>query len=220
MLIWRCFKWGYELDTFVWFRDHFDLVRDRQPNTPGHVHIDFIERQEIYILSVNEVQWNCLTFSSWIKFWKWVFPHVQIRQCKNVSGKCSDCALINNGRLVAQSQEVAKAFRRLHLLLKAGNFMLERLAYHDRRDKSRTDKTILSLIIDTLDNNHCSVPYLGATFTMSNPIHQGILGCFNHDVHDFIIYRTIGIHIELLKYKLHSLKWSHFQFLYYTIDQA
>ena len=39
---------GYELDTFVWFRDHFDLVRERQPNTPGRVHIDFIERQEMY----------------------------------------------------------------------------------------------------------------------------------------------------------------------------
>jgi hypothetical protein len=89
-----------EIETFVWFRDHFDLVGDpTMPNTENQIRIDKIEKQDIYILYVNEVKQNCLTYSSWNKFWKTkVCPHVRIRKWKNVTpGKCADCALINKG---------------------------------------------------------------------------------------------------------------------------
>ena len=195
----------HEMETFIWFRDHFDLVGDPMPNTPGLVHIDKIEKQEIYCMYVNEVRRDCLTFSSWNKFWKRVFPNVKIRQWKNVTGKCEACAQINNGRLLAHSQEESKAFRRLHLLHKAGNFMLERLSYHERRREARNDPSILSLIIDTMDNNHCSVPYLGVNDSMSDPIHQGILGAFAHNSSDFTIYRTTGTWYPLAKYRFSLL---------------
>jgi hypothetical protein len=182
----------HEIETFIWFRDHFDLIGDPMPNTDGQIHIDKIEKQEIYILYVNEVARDCLTFSSWLKFWNKVFPNVSIRQWKNVTGKCEHCGLINNGRLLAQSQEEVKAFRKLHLLHKAGNFMLERLAYHERRREAKTDDTILSIIIDTMDNNHCAVPYLGVNDSFNNPIKQGILGCYSHGSNSFVIYRTVG----------------------------
>ena len=181
-----------EIETFVWFRDHFDLVGDPMPNTSDQVHIDKIEKQEIYVLYVNEVKRNCLTYTSWNKFWKKVFPNVHIRRWKNVSGKCDDCALINNGRLVSQSKEETKAFKRLHLLHKGGNFMLERLAYQDRRNKSKSDPSILSIIIDTMDNQHCAVPYLGTEASIGKAINQGILGCYSHGSNQLTIYRTTG----------------------------
>jgi hypothetical protein len=188
----------HEFDTFMWFKDHFDLVGDPMPNTEDKVHIDKIEKQEIYVMYVNEVKRNCLTFSSWNKFWKKVFPNVTIKQWKNVSGKCEDCALINNGRLTAHSQAEAKAFRNLRLLPKAGNFMLERLAYQHRRREAKLDPTILSIIIDTTDNNHCAVPYLGSNDSMGHPLHQGILGCFARNSEFFLIYiEQQVVHLEL-----------------------
>ncbi len=187
----------HEIETFIWFRDHFDLIGDSMPNTDGEIHIDKIEKQDIYILYVNEVGKGCLTYSSWLKFWKKVFPHVKVRQWKNVSGKCEHCGIINNGRLVAQSEEEVKAFRKLHLLHKAGNFMLERLAYHMRRQESLNDSTILSLILDTMDNTHCCVPYLGSGDSFDSPIKQGILGCYAHGQNTFTIYRTTGTSILL-----------------------
>jgi hypothetical protein len=187
----------HEIETFIWFRDHFDLIGDSMPNTDGEIHIDKIEKQDIYIMYVNEVAKDCLTYSSWLKFWKKVFPNVKIRQWKNVSGKCEHCGIINNGRLVAQSEEEVKAFRRLHLLHKAGNFMLERLGYHTRRQEALKDSTILSIIIDTMDNNHCCVPYLGSGDSFDSPIKQGILGCYAHGQNAFTIYRTTGITMYL-----------------------
>jgi len=181
-----------EIETFVWFRDHFDLVGDPMPNTADQIHIDKIEKQEIYILYVNETKKNCLTYTSWNKFWKKVFPNVHIRRWKNVSGKCADCALINNGRLISQSKEETKAFKRLHLLHKGGNFMLERLAYQDRRNKAKSDPSILSIIIDTMDNQHCAVPYLGTEDSIGKAINQGILGCYSHGSNQLTIYRTTG----------------------------
>jgi hypothetical protein len=184
-----------QLHTFLWFRDHFELSGDSQPNG-SQVHLDKIEKADLYVMYVQEVQESCLTYSSWCKFWKNVFPEVTIRKWKNVSGKCEDCALINNGRLVAKSKEEIKAFRKLHILHKSGNFMLERLAYRTRREKAKGDKTnILSIIIDTMDNSHCYVPYFASNDQLTSPLHQGILGCLNHGDNKFTVYRTTGNYI-------------------------
>ena len=196
----------HEFDTFFWFRDHFELIGDPMPNTAGEVHIDKVEKQEIYCLYVNEVRHNCLTFPAWCKFWKRCFSNVKIRKWKNVSGKCDDCAAINNGRLSAQSLDEAKAFRKLHLLHKSGLFMQERYSYHRRRSEARANpESILSVIIDTMDNNHCSIPYLGVNDTFGSPIHQGILGCFAHNTGNFNIYRTTGAIIIFLMFLSESL---------------
>ena len=181
-----------QLSTYLWFRDHFELAGDPQPNGP-QVHLDKIELSDLYVIYVQEIQENCLTYSSWCKFWKKVFPEVTVRKWKNVSGKCEACALINNGRLVAKSQEEIRAFRRLHLLHKSGNFMLERLRYRTRRERAKGDKkNIMSNIIDTMDNNHCYVQYFAHTDQLSSPLHQGILGCLNHGDNQFTVYRTTG----------------------------
>lgn len=180
-----------QMDTFLWFRDHFETAGDPQPNG-SQVHLDKIEKSDLYVLYVQEVQENCLTFSSWCKFWKNVFPEVTIRKWKNVSGKCEDCAMINNGRLVARSREEMLAFRRLHLLHKSGNFMLERLGYRERRNEAKKDKTVLSIIVDTMDNTHCYVPYFAGNDQLTAPLHQGILGCLEHGSSKLTVYRTTG----------------------------
>ena len=182
-----------EMHTFLWFRDHFDLAGDPQPNLQ-QVHLDKIEKSEIYEVYVNEVgKTEALTFSSWRKFWDKVFPEVVIRQWKSVSGKCEHCASINAGRRTAKSPAEIAAFRKLHILHKSGHFMIERLTYHKRRAEAETDETILSAIIDIMDNNHCQCPYEANKNSFSNAIHQGICGFLRHGTEKgFTIYRTTG----------------------------
>jgi hypothetical protein len=182
-----------EMQTFLWFRDHFDLAGDPQPNIQ-QVHLDKVEKSEIYEVYVNEIgRSEALTFSSWRKFWDRVFPEVVIRQWKSVSGKCEHCASINAGRRSARSQAEIAAFRKLHILHKAGHFMLERLTYHNRRTEAEKDETIFSGIIDIMDNNHCQCPYEANKNNFSNSIHQGICGFLRHGIaKGFTIYRTTG----------------------------
>jgi hypothetical protein len=182
-----------EMETFLWFRDHMDLSGDPQPNLQ-QIHLDKIEKTEMYEIYVNEVgRSQALCFSSWRTFWDKVFPEVVIRQWKSVSGKCEHCASINAGRRAAKSAMEIAAFRKLHILHKSGHFMLERLSYHKRRAESENDDTIFSGIIDIMDNNHCQCPYEANKNSFSNAIHQGICGFLRHGQEKgFTIYRTTG----------------------------
>ena len=183
-----------EMETFLWFRDYFDLVGDPQPNLQ-QVHLDKTEKTEIYEIYVNEVgRENALSFSSWRKFWDKVFPDYTIREWKSVSGKCEHCAAINAGRRQqGNSAAVIAAFRKLHILHKTGHFMPERLSYHTRRKEAAEDDTIFSGIIDIMDNNHCQCPYEANKNNFSCAINQGICGFLRHGCDKGLtIYRTTG----------------------------
>ena len=195
--------------TYLWFSNHFDLVGEREPNGPGGpetVQIDKVEKKDLYAIYCQEVSEDArLNFSQWASFWKTTFPNVTMRKWKNVSGKCNHCALINNGRLTANCRAKVVAFRQLHLMHKAGFYMPERRIYHSTREKARNDPTMLSIIVDTMDNSHCSIPYLGPSATFSSPIHQGILGCLEHGTNTFTIYRTTGMTIAAPDYYIQQI---------------
>ena len=183
-----------QLETFLWFREHFELAGDPQPNLE-QVHLDLIEKTEIYQLYVNEVgKANALTFSSWRKFWADVFPEVTIREWKAVTGKCRHCGYINAGRRIAKSPAEIAAFRKLHILHKSGLFMTERLTYHVRRAEAEIDSTIFSGIIDVMDNAHCQCPYEANQNSFPRAINQLICGFLQHAKEKtFTIYRGTGI---------------------------
>ena len=182
-----------QMETFLWFRDHFELVGDPQPNIQ-QVHLDLIEKTEIYQMYVNEIgKANALSFSSWRKFWAEVFPEVTIREWKNVTGKCRNCGYINGGRRTAKSPAEIAAFRKLHILHKSGLFMMERLTYHLRRAEAEIDDTVFSGIIDVMDNTHCQCPYEANQNTFPNAINQLICGFLQHSKEkQFTIYRGTG----------------------------
>lgn len=182
-----------QCETFLWFKDHFNLVGDFQPNSE-QVHLDLIEKTEIYDMYVNEIgSENALCYSSWRKFWSEIFPEVTIRQWKNVTGKCKHCGYINAGRRTAKSSEEIAAFRKLHILHKSGLFMMERLSYHKRRAEAEADDTIFSGIIDVMDNNHCQCPYEANQHTFPKAIHQLICGFLQHGKEKtFTVYRGTG----------------------------
>jgi hypothetical protein len=51
--------------------------------------------------------------------------------------------------------------------------------------------TVMSIIIDGMDQNHCRIPYLGSQNQFGSPISQGITGIKEHGI-GFFIYRTVG----------------------------
>lgn len=182
-----------QCETFLWFKDHFDLTGDFQPNSE-QVHLDHIEKTEIYDMYVNEIgSENALCYSSWRKFWSEIFPEVNIRAWKNVTGKCKHCGYINAGRRTAKSPEEIAAFRKLHILHKSGLFMMERLSYHQRRAEAEADDTVFSGIIDIMDNNHCQCPYEANQHSFPQAIHQLICGFLQHGKKKKItVYRGTG----------------------------
>ena len=170
------------------------MVGDPQPNIQ-QVHIDNVKKVELYETYVNEIgKATALTYSSWRQFWTDIFPEVHIRQWKNVSGKCTHCGYINSGRRKASSPAEIAAFRKLHILHKAGNFMLERLSYHTRRREAECDDTIFSGILDIMDNSHCQCPYEANHNTFDKAINQGICGFLQHrgEKNKLTIYRNTG----------------------------
>jgi hypothetical protein len=108
-------------------------------------------------------------------------------------GKCEACSYINNGRRKAKSPDEIAAFKKLHILHKGGYFMQERRSYHERRKEAMNDDTVLSGIVDIMDNSHCLCPYEANQNNFPNAIHQGICGFLNHSKDkQFTIYRTTG----------------------------
>jgi hypothetical protein len=51
-------------------------------------------------------------------------------------------------------------------------------------------KTVMSIIIDGMDQGHCKVPYLGSADTFGDPLHQSIIGVKEHG-QGFTIFRTV-----------------------------
>ena len=41
-------------------------------------------------------------------------------------------------------------------------------------------KTVMSIIIDGMDQGHCKVPYLGSADSFGEPLHQSIIGVKEH----------------------------------------
>ena len=84
-----------QLETFLWFRDHFDLIGDPQPNLQ-QVHLDKCEKSEIYEIYCNEIgkindekdayasytsevgKSIALTVSSWASFGPKFSPKLQL----------------------------------------------------------------------------------------------------------------------------------------------
>ena len=51
-------------------------------------------------------------------------------------------------------------------------------------------KTVMSIIIDGMDQGHCRVPYLCSADSFGEPLHQSIIGVKEHG-QGFTIFRTV-----------------------------
>ena len=96
---------------------------------------------------------------------------------------CDTCYEIDTLRRSSPDLETQEQLKRAHHLHRGGLFNLERLRYKARcaeaiASNNLLHPTIMSLILDGMDQNHCRVPYLGGLNRFSDPVTQHITGLF------------------------------------------
>ena len=123
-------------------------------------------------------------------FFKTVFPYVQIRKKKSVTGKCQICAILSQLRLSCKSGLEIEAVSRLHALHKLG-FMGERRAYYERRSLGFELPTkFMSLITDGMAQMHCILPWTKG-LSQNVDLCQHLQGTYVHGK-GIYIYRTFN----------------------------
>jgi hypothetical protein len=99
-------------------------------------------------------------------------------------GKCDTCYEIDTGRRTSRSLNVQLELQKAHLLHRGGMFNLERAKYKERcleaLMQDLRNPTIMSIIIDGMDNNKCRCPHLGRQSSFRKPLPQHIVGVKEH----------------------------------------
>lgn len=110
-----------------------------------------------------------------LSLWRVLFPHCQIRKYCQIMGKCVTCADIDYLKQNADDPEVRKRAADLHAMHRGGNFMRERATYQRRKRYAMEHRdTVLSIIIDKMDQDHCKVPSKGTQYELSHPLKIGM----------------------------------------------
>lgn len=82
------------LHAYGWMDWYFNLVGDKMPNKDqiqletqfmSDVHEEYVEHQKLS--KSPQVSNNIMCYESFYRLWKAIFPHVRIREYKNVCGK-------------------------------------------------------------------------------------------------------------------------------------
>ena len=99
----------------------------------------------------------------------------------DTTGTCDTCYEIDTLRRSSPDSETQEQLKRAHHLHRGGLFNLERLRYKARcaeaiASNNLLHPTVMSIIIDGMDQNHCRIPYLGGQNRFKDPISQHITG--------------------------------------------
>jgi len=190
---------GYKLDTlqiaamcipntsasltcFAWMQDHFDLVAENEPNQIAMT-LDPIPYEEIYdeyLLDMGPVHEATVSMKTFRSIWNACFPHVHVREWIALSGHCSTCAALSEGRKTHKSREDRAQLRMLHELHRSG-YMNERLHYYTRRGQALSSPSkYLSLITDGMMQQHCLLPWYGNVNQFGENLPQHLQGVLAH----------------------------------------
>jgi hypothetical protein len=180
-------------DCYVWMLNYFTLMGDCQPNRDNEVHLEPIEKKEIFKEYVEYSGSNDIvcyaSFTNFNNIWINCFPNVSIRQFKVVSGKCRTCSNLSDARKKASDLVTREYVKRLHLFHRSA-YMGERLQYATRRNKAISNgQNYLSMISDGMAQGHCELPYLQNMNTFSKKLGQHLQGVLLHG-RGMLVFRT------------------------------
>ena len=183
---------------YSWLDNHFKLSGDFQPNT-GEIHLDPVEKKEVYEEYVNEATLCDLqpqSLTQFCKIWKDCFSNVKIRKYKACTGKCAICAdftVYSREHKTRKAMEYIRVCRMIH----RADFMSDRALYNERKKLSELyPNEYLSIITDGMQQTHCELPYSGNRYSHgANKLKQHLQGITTH-FRRTRMYRTLD-HISL-----------------------
>ena len=205
----------------VWFKKYFDKFGDRAPNRFETYLIITARRNvyQQYVEDCKRSSRKPVLESVFSNLWNTIFPRYMNRPwcdipgifesclCMDLTinlmmygfvhtGKCDTCYEIDKMRRTATCAETQKQLKVAHHLHRGGLFNLERLKYKSRCDEAiksnaRRKPSVMSLIIDGMDQNACKVPHLGGQDTFAHPLKQHFTGVKEHGV-GLTIYRNFN----------------------------
>lgn len=179
---------------FVWLELYFNQYGDHAPNAAGQIHLDPVEKKSIWEEYVRDiVEWypdeRYYSYGKFLELWDLLFPFVSIREYKAVTGKCNCCALICQLRWTYRDHLRRNLLKELHTFHR-GTFMKERMSYYDRKKEAiENPDSVMSVILDGMSQNHCSLPWMSNQKEFGAPLTQHLQGVLEHG-RRLVFYRT------------------------------
>ena len=92
------------------------MIGDHMPNS-GEIHLDYMKELDLYFkFYVKECVLRPLQIGQWRWIWKNLFPHVKMREHKDVSTKCNTCDHLNRMRSEFSNPKLKSLVTELHAL--------------------------------------------------------------------------------------------------------
>ena len=194
---------------------YFNQFGDHIPNSDGEIHLDPVDKFDIYDEYVRDVSAlytddSVIGYPKFLETWATCFPFVSIREYKQVTGKCMTCALVSGLRWACMDHKRRAMLSELHALHRS-MYMNERLAYYDRIHEALSNPSevmscisgglicannwmfrlisCLTCLSDGMAQNHCALPHLANQKDFSDKLPQHLQGVLEHG-QLLKIYRT------------------------------
>lgn len=172
-----------QIECYYWMDDLLNFSGDAMPNraTGGiaELHLESQSLNKLYAQYLSE----CVTHVSakvWKFIWDNLFPHVKIREYKQVGGKCETCALLSDLRSQFKNAKLKQMATDLHTLHR-NTYMGERWEYYDRRMEALNNPDeVMSIIADGMAQSHTSLPYYGNLNQNVATVKQKLQGVLDH----------------------------------------
>lgn len=182
----------------LWLNRYFEKFGDSAPNR-NETYLIITAKLDVYYQyksEMHKIGMKTTDKSTFISVWNALYPRFINRPWCDIPGKCDTCFEIDRQRRVCQEEVVLRQLSKAHTMHRGGLFMLERLAYKRRcheaivSNSTEAKPSIMSIIIDGMDQHKCQIPYLGGEQSMHSPLSQHITGVKEHGV-GLTLYRNL-----------------------------
>ena len=163
----------------AWMSVFFAMVGDQIPNS-NEIHLETQEKLEIWAEYVWDMfhlfEDNALCYSKFLDLWDTVFPHVKIRVYKDVTGKCTVCAVLSDLRKKFHSRAMRRLVTTLHAFHRV-MYMGERSVYYKKAFDAMTDPiNYWSSIFDGMSQSHTQLPWLSNLKALTSSFNMHLQG--------------------------------------------
>ena len=101
-------------ECYVWMKEYFNVAGDHMPNKK-EIHLDNEPIFKLYDRYKKQTIYH-LGYTQWRNIWTELFPHVKMREYKQVTGKCQCCAILSRLRGFYSHPKLKELVSELHEL--------------------------------------------------------------------------------------------------------